>query len=218
MPDSLLDRLDYDATRRRAFMAALPRDQFVLVAEDKGAIVGFCLGGRSRATDDPFHGEVYAIYVLPGHHGRGVGRALLQTAAKELLERDLGSMIIWVLRENAPSRRRIGLRLAGHLQVFRWLIRQRPADVGLRPLHVHLVGSIRRCREYTVERVLVRSVARRERRVDVLVLECRKISGVLRSNDGELALQRTHSANEVRGQRPVTTASGVRALPPALAH
>lgn len=105
MPDSLLDRLDYDATRRRAFMAALPRDQFVLVAEDKGAIVGFCLGGRSRATDDPFHGEVYAIYVLPGHHGRGVGRALLQTAAKELLERDLGSMIIWVLRENAPSRR-----------------------------------------------------------------------------------------------------------------
>jgi ribosomal protein S18 acetylase RimI-like enzyme len=105
MPDSLLDRLDYDATRRRALMAALPPDQFALVAESEGAVVGFCLGGRSRATDDPFRGEVYAIYVLPEYHGRGLGRALLNTAAKELVDRDLHSMIIWVLRENAPSRR-----------------------------------------------------------------------------------------------------------------
>lgn len=105
MPDSLLDRLGYDATRRRAFMAALPSDQFVLVAEDEGVVVGFCLGGRSRSTDDPFRGEVYAIYVLPQDHGRGIGRALMQAAATELVERDLRSMIVWVLRENAPSRR-----------------------------------------------------------------------------------------------------------------
>jgi ribosomal protein S18 acetylase RimI-like enzyme len=105
MPDALLDRLGYDATRRRAFMAALPPDQFVLVAEDDGAVVGFCLGGRSRSTDDPFRGEVYAIYVLPQNHGRGIGRALMQAAAMELVERDLRSMIVWVLRENAPSRR-----------------------------------------------------------------------------------------------------------------
>jgi len=101
----MLDRLAYDATRRRAYMSALPADQFVLVAEDDGAVVGFCVGGRSRAPDDPFAGEVYAIYVLPEQHGRGVGRALLQRAAQELLDRGLASMLIWVLRENAPSRR-----------------------------------------------------------------------------------------------------------------
>ena len=86
-------------------MAALPPDQFVLVAEHEGTVVGFCLGGRSRSLEDPFRGEVYAIYVLPERQGRGIGRALLDTAAKELVERDLRSMIIWVLRENAPSRR-----------------------------------------------------------------------------------------------------------------
>ena len=105
MPDSLLERLGYDSTRRRALMVALPPHQFVLVAESEGAVVGFCLGGRSRATDDPFRGEVYAIYVLPEYQGSGIGRALLRMAANELVERDLHSMVIWVLRENAPSRR-----------------------------------------------------------------------------------------------------------------
>lgn len=105
MPDSLLDGLDYDATRRRALMRAPPPHQFALVAEVDGAVVGFCLGGRSRTPDDPFRGEVYAIYVLPEHQGRGIGRALLGAGAKELLERGFPSMIIWVLRENAPSRR-----------------------------------------------------------------------------------------------------------------
>jgi ribosomal protein S18 acetylase RimI-like enzyme len=105
IPDALLDGLGYDATRRRAFMAALPPQQFAFVAEEEGAVVGFCLGGRSRAPEVEFSGEVYAIYVLPGHHGRGIGRALLQAAATELVDRDLHSMIIWVLRENAQSRR-----------------------------------------------------------------------------------------------------------------
>lgn len=105
MPDSLLDRLGYDATRRRALMSALPAHQFVLVAEDGDAVVGFCIGGRSRPPEKRFRGEVYAIYVLPQQHGRGIGRALLEAAANELVDRGLGSMIIWVLRENAPSRR-----------------------------------------------------------------------------------------------------------------
>jgi ribosomal protein S18 acetylase RimI-like enzyme len=105
MPDSLLDGLGYDATRRRAVMSVLPPHQFALVAEVDGAVVGFCLGGRSRTPDHPYRGEVYAIYVLPEHQGRGIGRALLRAGATELVERGFGSMIIWVLRENSPSRR-----------------------------------------------------------------------------------------------------------------
>lgn len=104
MPDSLLDGLGYDATRRRALMAALPPHQFVLVAEDDVAVVGFCIGGRSRTPDDRYAGEVYAIYVLPQQQVRGIGRALLQVAAKELVDRGFSSMMIWVLRENAPAR------------------------------------------------------------------------------------------------------------------
>jgi len=105
IPDSLLEGLGYDATRRRALMSALPPHQFALVAEADDAIVGFCVGGRSRPPEERFQGEVYAIYVLPEHHRRGIGRALLEAATKELADRGFGSMIIWVLRENAPSRR-----------------------------------------------------------------------------------------------------------------
>ena len=104
IPNSLLNGLGYDATRRRAMMAVLPPHQFVLVAEDEGAVVGFCMGGSSRSPDTRFRGEVYAIYVLPENQSHGVGRALLQTAAKELVDRGLDSMIIWVLRENVSSR------------------------------------------------------------------------------------------------------------------
>jgi ribosomal protein S18 acetylase RimI-like enzyme len=104
MPDSLLAGLDYDATRRRAVMSVLPPEQFVLVAEDDGVVVGFCIGGPARPPEQRFRGEVYAIYVLPQHHGRGLGRAMLRAAAKELVDRGFPSMIIWVLRENTPSR------------------------------------------------------------------------------------------------------------------
>jgi ribosomal protein S18 acetylase RimI-like enzyme len=104
MPDSLLDGLGYDATRRRALMSAMSPQHFVLVAENDGAVIGFCIGGPSRTPVDQFGGEVYAIYVLPEHHGRGAGRAMLEAARKELLDRGFTSMIIWVLRENAPSR------------------------------------------------------------------------------------------------------------------
>jgi ribosomal protein S18 acetylase RimI-like enzyme len=105
VPDSLLDGLGYDATRRRALMGRLPPHQFALVADVDGGVVGFCVGGGSHPPDERFRGEVYAIYVLPEHHRRGIGRELLQAAAKELVDRGFHSMIIWVLRENAPSRR-----------------------------------------------------------------------------------------------------------------
>lgn len=104
MPDRLLDGLGYDSTRRRAQMSAQPPQQFVLVAEDDGAVVGFCIGGPSRPPEKRFLGEVYAIYVLPEHHGRGLGRAMLQGAAKVLVDDGFRSMIIWVLRDNVPSR------------------------------------------------------------------------------------------------------------------
>jgi len=54
---------------------------------------------------------------------------------------------------------------------------------------VHLVRSVRRRSEHAVEGTLIRRIARCERRVDVLVLERRQVSGVLGSNDGELALK-----------------------------
>lgn len=105
MPDWVLDSLGYDATRRRRAMAQLAPDRFVLVALHDGEVVGFVNGGPSRVDDSAHPGEIYAIYVLPAHQGHGHGRALMRAGAHECVARGWHGMLLWVLRDNAPSRR-----------------------------------------------------------------------------------------------------------------
>lgn len=105
LPAAVLDRLGYDATRRRESMAAMAPDRFALLAEHDGEAVGFSYGGPSRVADPDHAGEVYAIYVLPSHQGHGHGAALFRASARECLARGWRGMLVWVLRENWPSRR-----------------------------------------------------------------------------------------------------------------
>lgn len=105
MPDAVLDGLGYDATRRRQHMSEMPPERFVLVALHDRDVVGFCNGGRSRTEEPEYSGEIYAIYVLPQHQGHGHGSALMRAGARELVARGSQGMLIWVLRENTPSRR-----------------------------------------------------------------------------------------------------------------
>jgi ribosomal protein S18 acetylase RimI-like enzyme len=104
MPEAVLDALGYDGSRRREQLSRARPEFFWLVAEHEGTIVGFCYGGPSRLVDADHPGEIYAIYVLPEHQGRGHGSALLRAGAKEIVARGWHGMLIWVLRENAPSR------------------------------------------------------------------------------------------------------------------
>jgi len=105
MPDQVLDRLGYDGTQRREFMSRTRPDRFELVAEHSREVIGFVNAGRSRDQDAAYPGEIYAIYVLPSHQGHGHGAQLMGFAARELLARGWHAMIIWVLRDNHPSRR-----------------------------------------------------------------------------------------------------------------
>ena len=113
LPDGLIDGLRENADQRRERLRAQRADQFAFVAEDAGQIAGYALGGRERTGDHEYRGEVYAIYVLPAHQGKGLGRALVRESARELAKRGLDSLVIWVLRENAAGR---GFyeRLGGH--------------------------------------------------------------------------------------------------------
>lgn len=105
LPDAVLARLGYDGAARRRSLAAMTDDRFALVAEHDGLVVGYCLGGPSRVEDAAHPGEIYAIYVLPPHHGHGHGAALLRAGFRECAARGWRGVLIWVLRENAPSRR-----------------------------------------------------------------------------------------------------------------
>src|SRR5207253_2709722 len=104
LPDGLIDGLRENADQRRERLRSQRADQFSFVAEDAGEVAGYALGGSERTGDAEYRGEVYAIYVLPAHQGKGLGRALIRESARELARRGLDSLVIWVLRENEVGR------------------------------------------------------------------------------------------------------------------
>ena len=81
---------------------AIRRGAGVLVARSGALVVGFATLSR-QPPGAPGEGEVETLYVLDDWRERGIGRALMQAAARAL--RDLGcrSLFLWVLAEN-PSR------------------------------------------------------------------------------------------------------------------
>src|SRR5207245_5992381 len=76
----------------------------VYVAEHEGEVVGFASGGRERAGEIGYTGELYAIYVIDAAQRRGFGRELVRSTVAGLRELGLDDMIIWVLRDNQPAR------------------------------------------------------------------------------------------------------------------
>lgn len=98
LPDRVLDGLSV-GVRRRAWEEHLAGDAVTgLVAEESGAVIGFC-------TLAPGRGEVTALYVDPGHWARGAGGALLGAALDLLREHGAGEAVVWLLAENERARR-----------------------------------------------------------------------------------------------------------------
>jgi L-amino acid N-acyltransferase YncA len=106
--DSYLDSLKYEDSAERwgRGLSNPERRGFAFVAENEaGEVVGFAAGGPQRSDVPGYDGELYAIYVLQDQQGKGIGRALAQAVARELLARGIRSMVVWVLTDNHPSRR-----------------------------------------------------------------------------------------------------------------
>ena len=104
LPDDFLASLDearYEERWRRTLGDGNGR---VYVAEDGAQVVGFASGGRERAGEDGFSGELYAIYVLQEMQHRGHGVRLVQAVVQGLREMALPNMIVWVLRDNHEAR------------------------------------------------------------------------------------------------------------------
>jgi ribosomal protein S18 acetylase RimI-like enzyme len=69
----------------------------------RGEIVGYTNGGPSRQDSLPYEGEVYALYVTPGHQGLGIGGELFRSVAAAMRSDGLRSLIVEVLEQN-PAR------------------------------------------------------------------------------------------------------------------
>jgi GNAT superfamily N-acetyltransferase len=74
------------------------------VAVDRNEnVVGFVSGGPERDGHETYKSELYAIYLLEGHQGQGVGKRLVGALIDDLLSAGHSAMMVWVLAEN-PSR------------------------------------------------------------------------------------------------------------------
>jgi ribosomal protein S18 acetylase RimI-like enzyme len=104
LPDAFLDSLDEAAYEERWARILGEGSSRIYVASGGDEVVGFASGGRERAGEDGYEGELYAIYVLLEAQGRGHGRRLVEAVAGGLRELGLADMIVWVLRDNAGAR------------------------------------------------------------------------------------------------------------------
>jgi GNAT superfamily N-acetyltransferase len=94
-----------------------------LIAEDRGAAVGFALFFHNYSTFLARPGlYLEDIYVRPSARGRGIGRALLVELAKIAVERGCGRMEWSVLNWNEPAiafYRKLGAVAMDEWTVFR---------------------------------------------------------------------------------------------------
>ena len=72
----------------------------MFVAESSAGVIGFASGGILRDAILGYDAELYAIYLLREHQGRGVGRLLVHALVDSLRAEGFGSMVAWVLEKN----------------------------------------------------------------------------------------------------------------------
>ena len=106
LPNHVLLGLSTEAERRywRRAIAAPASECSVHVAEaEDGEILGYGSAGPARPSGLPFAGEIYTLYVMPDHQGRGLGRRLLLAMFDQLRRQGRDSAMLWVLAAN-PAR------------------------------------------------------------------------------------------------------------------
>lgn len=76
-----------------------------LVVELDGKLIGTSSYGESRSREYAGQGEVYSIYFLPEHMGKGYGKQLMNTVLAELSALGYGDVFLWVLEDNIGARK-----------------------------------------------------------------------------------------------------------------
>lgn len=104
LPDAFLQSLTHDHYTERWRRGIGDAAGRVFVAEDETGVVGFGSGGRERAGEEGYSGELYALYVSARAQRRGFGKALVCAVVASLRAMGLPDMIVWALRDNPDAR------------------------------------------------------------------------------------------------------------------
>jgi ribosomal protein S18 acetylase RimI-like enzyme len=105
MPAEVLDKLSVSkrTTMWEQSMTSPRSSTIIYLAEDGGDAVGFVAGGPPQTEVKDYRAEVYALYILPGHWRKGLGRQLMQVMVSSFQDNNKTSMVIWVLKDNLPA-------------------------------------------------------------------------------------------------------------------
>jgi ribosomal protein S18 acetylase RimI-like enzyme len=103
--DDVLSGLSYERRERNWVQWLSTPEVTVYVAEEESGIVGFASGGPGQDGDPDYAAELYAIYLLQAHQGKGLGRRLFVSVAERLAQAGTHSMLLWVLAANHQARR-----------------------------------------------------------------------------------------------------------------
>lgn len=95
--DSRIDRVIEIADRNRRDIEV--RNNFIVAKEDN-TVIGFAWYGKSRNEEFIDSGEIYALYVLSGFQGKGIGREIFDSCIGELKKEGYESLIINCLEGN----------------------------------------------------------------------------------------------------------------------
>jgi GNAT superfamily N-acetyltransferase len=82
-------------------------DWTTVVCEEGSNIIGFATSRPcgDEDKDSSSVGEVLAMYVLPDHWGRGLGKRLMDGALDQLKARSFSEVSLWVVEMNSRARR-----------------------------------------------------------------------------------------------------------------
>ena len=106
VPDAILRALSVER-REVEWRQILGEDRSqTYVAVVDGEIAGWISVGRSRDADaTAATGELWGIYVDPGHWGRGAGHALWARGGPHLAAAGFAEVTLWVFRDNVRAQR-----------------------------------------------------------------------------------------------------------------
>ncbi len=107
MPDDALDAITYASRLAHWDGVFADGSEFVYVIEegDGRQVRGIASGGAVLHDEPDYRGELYVLHVRPEMRGQGAGRALVGAIARRLADESIGSMLVWVLRDNHSARR-----------------------------------------------------------------------------------------------------------------
>ncbi|WP_010676680.1 GNAT family N-acetyltransferase [Bacillus timonensis] len=100
VPDEFLQQLSYEA-KENMWKKGIPNGHVFVGENEQGEIVGFACGGKERSGSyENYHGELYAIYILQEYQRQGLGKRLVVPVVKQLLNKNINTMLVFVLEEN----------------------------------------------------------------------------------------------------------------------